>query len=181
MPRTQIATRGLTTMGLASAMVLISLGGITPAGASPPQGQSKSVNVHFVSLQQEESYAAHHPSTTATPSTVCCGIRADNPHYSKGARSVIYKSYLQCNTYVYGIKERGVLEAWGAGDYGPPYPAASETYYVSYTGSPVARYVPARGSNVHITYSGDFSGCTTGTYAGKSRTYCSNIVFVPVP
>jgi hypothetical protein len=56
MPRTQIATRGLATMGLASAMVLISLGGITPAGASPPQGQSKSVNVHFGSLQQEESY-----------------------------------------------------------------------------------------------------------------------------
>lgn len=147
--------------------------------ASTVQAQHKHLNVEFVSLQQEQAHAAQHSS--ATPSTIYCAIRSDNPHYSTGARSAIYKANLICNTYVYGIREHGVLEAWGAGGYGPPYPAASETYYVSYTGRTVVRYIPARGSNVRIDYSGDFSGCTTGTYAGKSRTYCSRIVFVSVP
>lgn len=180
MSRTRIVTRSLATMGLTSAMVLVPLAEATPAEASPPHRQPTPVDVHFVSVQQEQAYAASHPAT-ATPSTVYCGIRSDNPHYSYGAQSVIYKAYLQCNTYVYGISEHGVLEQWGPGGYGPPYSAASETYYVSYQGTPVVRYIPARGSNVHINYSGYFSGCTTGTYAGQAHTYCSSVVEVGVP
>ncbi|MEU1630437.1 hypothetical protein ABZ746_35120 [Streptomyces sp. NPDC020096] len=133
------------------------------------------------------------PNTTQTPSStsgefhadggVLCSVHADNPHYSGGAKGVIYKSRVTCAGTVPAeeVRCQGQLIYSVGGE--PPSTAATsdETRTVTTDGSTTTFYTPQYGGK-NIQWSGNFQGYTTCTlvspYTGTVGSSQTPVVYI---
>ncbi len=128
--------------------------------------------------------AAGTPTTTIK--TAYCKVTADAPHWSKGAKSVIYKTRVQCfgNIPKVQVKVNGTLVHVSGG--GPNVAtSSSETQTISTLGGKATFYTP-KTTGKKVQYSGTFQGSSSAQIvsprAGASVAHAaSKVVTVKKP
>lgn len=120
---------------------------------------------------------------------VVCDLRIENPHYSDGAGSVIFKSRVACQgAGPATIRIEGFLEAFGGTpENRPPGPGrtvtSDETRIVANDGRYVTFYTPAPGG-AKMTGNGWYRGSVRGTVVAPPGTVNSatgNDAYVVTP
>ncbi|PZT72037.1 hypothetical protein DNK56_05625 [Streptomyces sp. AC1-42W] len=99
---------------------------------------------------------------TTSIKTAWCKVTADTPHWSKGAKSVIYKTRVQCygNIPTVQVKVNGSLVHASGG--GPNVAASSSETKTIKTGGGKATFYTPKTSGRKVQYSGKFQGSSTG-------------------
>ena len=127
-----------------SAMSLIMAGGLTTGPA-----------------MADSAHAADGPK-------FACKASADRPHWSKGAKSVIYKTRVECAGNVPTVKVhcKGQL-IYSTGDAPATAATSSETRPVKTDGTKTTFYTPETGGK-KVDWSGNFQGSTHCTSPGTN-------------
>ncbi|QHC22206.1 hypothetical protein [Streptomyces sp. GS7] len=129
-------------------------------------------------------------SAGAVRDVATCTAQVDNPHFSNGAGSVIFKARMSCTTNgnvpEVNLRVWGTLGAVSGGSpghpaQGPPVPAATsdQTQTVPTNGQQVTYYTPAPDATRKIIGSGTYVGSVTfqivapalGTVGHQQGTY----------
>ncbi|MDP4511536.1 hypothetical protein [Nonomuraea turcica] len=120
---------------------------------------------------------------------IACVGKADAPHWSSGADSVIYKTRVACNATVI-VRIDGALMYVAGGSLGKPASGpgqrvaeSAQSQWVS-AGSPRTYYTPKQDSGVHIRKSGTYYGVSRGQIIDSCCSYldgtASSRVYVAV-
>lgn len=132
--------------------------------------------------------------TAATPAhtpqnEVVCDLKIEDPHYSDGAGSVIFKSRVACRgAGPATIRMEGFLEGFGGTrEYRPPGPGrtvtSDETRVIANDGRYVTFYTPVQGG-ASMLGTGWYRGGVRGTVLappGTANSATSNDAFVVTP